>query len=93
MSQEACEKLLREYLELKAKTTPVAELLGPGGEYRVHEVNMADEEKLEEVQEKLVGCLHLLSDDSLIEIVLDKNIGSRAGGILDARKGVKRSKN
>lgn len=87
MDQESCKNLYQRYLELKEKTTPKLHDWESGKDMEAQHINVDDFEELKNVKMELTNCLDLLSDNELIEISEDDDIGLKAQEILRKRRG------
>jgi hypothetical protein len=86
MNKKIYKNLYQQYLELKKKTTLKAHRIELGDKIEAQYIDLQDLENIDVIKEKLVNCLDFLSDDELIKISEDENIGLMAQEVLRKRR-------
>ena len=79
MNNENYKDLYQKYLELREKTTRKAHVQGISGHYPIQYISQIDLEELSKIREKLISYFEILSDDELLKISEDNEIGKKPG--------------
>lgn len=87
MNEEECKNIYQKYQELKEKTRLKAHRIEWSGEgVKPQSISPRDLEELDKTREELRGCFNFLSDDELIEISEDEDVGEQVKEILKKRR-------
>jgi len=77
--------ILKKYKELREKTKPEAQEVGPGGRYKAKYIDFKELDEMEKTKNELENCLEYLPDEKLRELFDDSYFMDKALKILSDR--------